>query len=228
MKSKRTAILLVLLIAAWGVAAARYAWQQPHPESLVGLRAGHDDYKPLVMNGTPVPGWVTHRMENGLLIHLEEKGDGYEPKIGVYTNADGARVHTQLFKGFVFVHTHGHIPEYELGTASLHGMACKIVQLPPDHVDRGPSRFVVRFPRKTDKGRFLGRIEHEGSIVLPEIESEIVNSRNRLLSFEKAFPEYPKGAQIHMRLEIDGRSDEAHFPLHELPPRETLSRSLVE
>jgi hypothetical protein len=227
MKSKRTIILLVLFVAVSALSAARYALKQPHPESLAGLRAGHDDYKPLMMDGAPVPGWVTYRMENGLLIHLEEKGDVYEPKIGVYTNADGARVHVQLIEGFVAVHTHGYIPEYELGTANLHGIDCKIVQLPPDHVDLGPSRFVVRFSRKVKEGRFLGRVEHGERVVMPEIESRVVNSRNRLLSFDRAYPEYPEGAEIRVRLEMNGKSEDAHFPLHELPPRETLSRSLV-
>lgn len=225
MKSKRTLILLALFLVVASLAAVRHVCHE-HPDSLAALKKRHDDYKPLVLDGVEQPGMVTHRALNGLLIHLRQTPDGYEPLLGVYMNAEGAKVHVENKNGIVAVHTHALIPEYELGSAELGGIDAAMKQIPPENYDKGPSRFLLRFVKRFKQGRLFGHVEHEGKVLAEEQEAVTLNSNNRGLVFPNAYPEYPTGSELHVRFELDGKRTLAVFPLHELPPRETLSRTL--
>jgi hypothetical protein len=125
------------------------------------------------------------------------------------------------------VHTHAAIPSYELGTNNFGEVTAKIVQIPPEHYDKGPSKFVMRLNKKFIEGIFKGTIEHNGKEICNEVKNTIINSRNRMLTFPKAYTEYPKGAVIRVSFENNGSKTEIKYPLHELPPRNTLSRSFV-
>ena len=225
MKSKRTLILFVLFLAAAGLAAVR---QMPHehPDAMSVLRSGCDDYAPLVRDGEAQPGIYTHRMLNGLLIHVRKTSDGYEPILGVYMNAEGAKVHVENKNGIAAVHTHALIPEYVLGRTTMGGINASMKQIPPDRYDKGPSRFLLRFAKRYTKGRLFGHVEHEGEIIAAEQEATELNSNHRGLIFPNPYTDFPAGSQLCVRFELDGQATEATFPVHDLPPRETLSRTL--
>ena len=216
-----------MLFAVTSLAAVRHLTYK-HPDSMDILRSGCDDYAPLVLNGVKQPRMVTHRMLNGLLVHLKKTPHGYEPVLGVYMNAEGARVHMEDKNGIAAVHSHTLIPEYELGSATLAGIQATMRQIPPGHYEKGPSRFLLRFAKRFKKGRLFGHMEHAGKIIAVEQEAIVLNSNHRGLVFPNAFTDYPKGSELHVRFELDKTKTTAVFPFHELPPKETLSRTLFQ
>lgn len=225
MKSKRTIILLIIFIAITIAAVIVNTRDQLHPDSLEALRKKHDDYTPLVVNGEVREGIVTHRALNGLMIHLKETPNGYEPILGIYENAEGAKVHVEDKNGIMTVHTHSYLEKYELGRTVLHDIKAVMTQMPPDQYYKGPSIFLLGFRKQMTQGTVTGEIRHDGRLLTKNQTGVLLaNKRFRRLSFEKGFPDYPKGSILHIRFELDGKVAEAEFPVHELPPAETVSR----
>ena len=226
MRSRRTRILLAFFVIVAALAVVRYLTLPPHPDSLEALNVEQDDYNTLVVDGKPQHGIVTHRTLNGLLIHLKKTPGGYEPIMGVYDNAEGARVHVENKNGIIAVHTHSLIPEYQLGVIRLGGMDAMMKQIPPEHYDKGPSRFLLHFVRRFKEGDLYGRVVYRGEVLAEGQEAVTLNSFNRGLVFEPAMVSYPKGSELCIRFKLNGQVTEASFPVHELPPRETVSRTL--
>jgi hypothetical protein len=225
MNTKRLGIMLGLLVVIAGAAVTRLVNRTYPTDSMQAVRAGQGEFKPLVLKGQAKPNWYAYRLQNGLRVHVEKKGRRYEPRLGVYFNVDGAKVHVQERKGFLSAHTHARVPKYVLGKVKVFGAKYSIDQIPPDQYYKGPSRFAVRSRHKLDNVAISGFVEHNQQKLTEEL-GERANSRSYLLAFPKAFPDYPKGAQLVVRFKLDGQEQVEKFPVHELPDPKTLSRSL--